>query len=81
MTAVGYLIESTNPVTVFNLKTTANPSQNKGGSCNGDSGGPVFFEGTNIIASVVSFGMNPQCKGQDYSLPARPRPGPVMDHR
>jgi hypothetical protein len=27
----------------------------------------VFFEGTNIIAAVVSFGMNPQCKGQDYS--------------
>ena len=67
MTAVGYLIENTNPVTAFNLKTTANPSKNKGGSCNGDSGGPVFFEGTNVIAAVVSFGMNPQCKGQDYS--------------
>jgi secreted trypsin-like serine protease len=54
-------------VTEFNLKTTANPSQGKGGSCNGDSGGPVLVEGTNIIAAVVSFGMNPQCKGQDYS--------------
>jgi hypothetical protein len=27
----------------------------------------VFFDGTRIIAAVVSFGFNPQCKGQDYS--------------
>jgi Trypsin len=65
--AVGYLIENRNPITEFNLKTTNNPSNGKGGSCNGDSGGPVFFEGTRIIAAVVSFGMNGQCKGQDYS--------------
>jgi hypothetical protein len=65
--ATGYLIETSNPVTEFNLKTTNNPSMGKGGSCNGDSGGPVFVEGTRIIAAVVSFGMNPQCKGQDYS--------------
>ena len=64
--ATGYLIENSNPVTEFNLKTTNNPAQGKGGSCNGDSGGPVFVEGTRIIAAVVSFGMNPQCKGQDY---------------
>jgi Trypsin len=67
LTAWGYLINNTNPVTEFNLKTTANPSGGKGGSCNGDSGGPVLVEGTNIIAAVVSFGMNGQCKGQDYS--------------
>ena len=65
--AVGYLIEGTSGITKYNLKTTNNPANGKGGSCNGDSGGPVFFEGTRIIAAVVSFGMNPQCKGQDYS--------------
>jgi trypsin len=65
--AVGYLIEDTNPLTAYQLKTTNNPSKGKGGSCNGDSGGPVFFEGTRIISAVVSFGWNPQCKGQDYS--------------
>ena len=67
LTAVGYLIEGTSGITDFNLKTTANASQGKGGSCNGDSGGPVLFDGTNVIAAVVSFGMNGQCKGQDYS--------------
>lgn len=66
MMAVGYLINTTSPWTEFNLKTTNNPAQGKGGSCNGDSGGPVFVEGTRIIAAVVSFGTNPQCKGQDY---------------
>jgi hypothetical protein len=65
--ATGYLVESTSRVTPFNLKTTANPAQGKGGSCNGDSGGPVFFEGTRVIAAVVSFGMNGQCKGLDFS--------------
>jgi Trypsin len=65
--AWGYLIEDSSGVTAYNIKTTNNPSMGKGGSCNGDSGGPVFQEGTNVIAGVVSFGRNPQCKGQDFS--------------
>jgi hypothetical protein len=58
-------------------KTTNNPAKGKGGSCNGDSGGPVFVEGTRIIAAVVSFGWNPQCKGQDYGY--RLDREPVLD--
>jgi hypothetical protein len=65
--ATSYLVETQSSVTPYNIKTTANPSQGKGGSCNGDSGGPVFFEGTRVIAAVVSYGMNPQCKGLDFS--------------
>jgi hypothetical protein len=65
--ATSYLVENTSRVTPYNLKTTANPSQGKGGSCSGDSGGPVFFEGTRVIAAVVSYGMNGQCKGLDFS--------------
>lgn len=63
----GYLIEARSGVTEFNIKTTANPAQGKSGACSGDSGGAVLVEGTDILAGVVSFGFNPQCKGQDYS--------------
>jgi hypothetical protein len=67
LTAFAYLVNWEAPVTDFNLKTTANASQGKGGTCNGDSGGPIFFEGTRVIAAVTSFGMNGQCKGLDFS--------------
>ena len=65
--ATSYAVNNEAPITEFNLKTTANASQGKGGTCNGDSGGPVFFYGTDVIAAVTSFGMNGQCKGLDFS--------------
>jgi hypothetical protein len=34
-----------------------------GGTCFGDSGGPQFLTGTNVIASVTSFGLNGNCAG------------------
>ena len=67
LTASAYLVNWEAPVTTYNLKTTANASQGKGGTCNGDSGGPIFFAGTRTIAAVTSFGMNAQCKGLDFS--------------
>lgn len=65
--ATSYLVNNQAPVTDYNLKTTANASKGKGGTCNGDSGGPILFKGTNIIAAVTSFGQNGQCKGLDFS--------------
>jgi len=65
--AIGHLVEDKSSITPYNLKTSANAAKGKGGACNGDSGGPVFFEGTRVIAAVVSFGFNPQCKGMDLS--------------
>lgn len=52
----------------FNLQTQGNGS-GRGGTCSGDSGGPVFLGGTssNLIVAVTSFGKNARCIGTDYA--------------
>ncbi|MBM0106031.1 trypsin-like serine protease [Steroidobacter sp. S1-65] len=53
----------------FNLQTTNNPGVG-GGTCFGDSGGPVFYGGfsSNIIVGVTSFGLSSQvCAGVDFA--------------
>ena len=36
---------------------------NTGGTCNGDSGGPIFLAGTSLIVGVTSWGIDPNCAG------------------
>lgn len=54
----------------FNLQTNGNGA-GKGGTCNGDSGGPVFFggldSGSDLIVAVTSFGLNALCRGTDFA--------------
>jgi hypothetical protein len=52
----------------FNLQSLGN-GKDFGGTCSGDSGGPVFFGGSasNTIVAVTSFGMNAWCRGVDFS--------------
>jgi hypothetical protein len=52
-----------------NLHTLNNPSAvgGRGGTCFGDSGGPVLVNNTNQVIAVVSFGFSPTCHGADYS--------------
>lgn len=52
----------------FNVQTSGNGA-GKGGTCNGDSGGPIFHGDTssNLIVAVTSFGLNELCRGTDYS--------------
>jgi hypothetical protein len=52
-----------------NVHTLNNPSAvgGRGGSCFGDSGGPLFVNNTNKVVAVVSFGFSPTCHGADYS--------------
>jgi hypothetical protein len=38
-------------------------SSASGGTCFGDSGGPQFLTGTNVVAAVTSFGLNGNCAG------------------
>jgi hypothetical protein len=53
----------------YNLHTSNNPGrgQGTGGSCFGDSGGPVLLDDSNVVVAVVSFGNNDNCKGADFS--------------
>ena len=53
----------------YNLQTTNNPGIG-GGTCFGDSGGPIFYGGSksNLIVGVTSFGMNSNvCAGVDFA--------------
>jgi len=52
----------------FNLQTQGN-GNGRGGTCSGDSGGPVFLGDTNsnLIVAVTSFGLNDICRGTDFS--------------
>lgn len=50
----------------FNVATTTRAT-NGGGTCFGDSGGPMLLPGSDQIAAVVSFGQNGVCKSFDYS--------------
>jgi secreted trypsin-like serine protease len=47
-------------------KYTNNPGTG-GGTCFGDSGGPIFYANTNVVVSVVSWGQTP-CIGVDYNF-------------
>jgi secreted trypsin-like serine protease len=48
------------------IKISGNTSQNKGGQCFGDSGGPLFLAGTNKMIAETTFGTNGQCAGVGY---------------
>jgi hypothetical protein len=52
----------------FNIQTVGNGA-GKGGTCNDDSGGPVFWGGdeSNLIVVVTSFGLNELCRGTDFA--------------
>lgn len=52
----------------FNLQTQGNGS-GRGGTCSGDSGGPVFLgdESSDTIVAVTSFGLNTICRGTDFA--------------
>jgi hypothetical protein len=50
----------------MSAKFTNNPGQG-GGTCFGDSGGPVFYNNTNVVVAVVSWGITP-CIGVDYQF-------------
>jgi hypothetical protein len=52
----------------YNLQTQGNGSD-RGGTCSGDSGGPVFLGDfkSNRIVGITSFGLNALCRGTDFA--------------
>ncbi|HSJ54259.1 MAG TPA: trypsin-like serine protease [Anaerolineae bacterium] len=69
----GYLIRLQATLRLIDLKGTAgipagtsvilSNNARTGGTCFGDSGGPLFYDATNIVAAVTSFGLNGNCAG------------------
>jgi hypothetical protein len=64
MYATSQLIQSRDKISGMFVKLTQNPSQGKGGTCFGDSGGPVLLD--NTVLAVTSFGSNYNCAGVGY---------------
>jgi hypothetical protein len=60
-------LNSTNTGPGSSAKFTNNPGGEGGGTCFGDSGGPVFYQNTPIIGAIVSFGFTP-CIGVDFQF-------------
>jgi hypothetical protein len=51
----------------WNIQLSSNPGHWSGGTCFGDSGGPVFRENSNVVVAVISFGLNSNCTGNGFS--------------
>jgi hypothetical protein len=51
----------------FNIQLSANPGDGRGGTCFGDSGGPILYDSTDVVLGVNSFVKNLQCAGQSFA--------------
>lgn len=57
------LIQINTPGMTGDFSMLLSNNANTGGTCFGDSGGPDFFDGTNIVAGITSFGFSDTCGG------------------
>lgn len=58
----------------YSIQTSNNPGNwpqdpdtPSGGTCFGDSGGPLFLTGTDYVVGITSFGMSSSCSGTDFA--------------
>ena len=63
MVANPHLIQINTPGFTGDFSILLSNNHSTGGTCFGDSGGPNFLDGSNVVAGVTSFGLNPNCGG------------------
>jgi Trypsin len=51
----------------FNIQISSSQGNDRGGICSGDSGGPVLWGTSDIIAGITSFGKHAQCLGNGFA--------------
>jgi Trypsin len=66
--ATGFIVSTHNTNTAgFNIQLSTNPGDGRGGSCFGDSGGPILYDSTDVVLGVNSFVINGQCAGVGFA--------------
>ncbi|HSF80328.1 MAG TPA: trypsin-like serine protease [Anaerolineales bacterium] len=63
MVATPHLIQINVPGFTGDFSLLLSNNHSTGGTCFGDSGGPNFIDGTNVVGGVTSFGINGNCAG------------------
>lgn len=66
--ATGFIVSTHNSNTDgFNIQLSTNPGNGRGGSCFGDSGGPILYDSSDVVLGVNSFVINGQCAGVGFA--------------